>query len=511
LTGFGLKRFGPNDLFPTAPPIRILEHMFEPSAAPKPERPRAGVNAVAAAVPCAGSCAGSFSGSFEIAFVQFSDAVAAMVRSGVPADARALVQVRSRLDQLAALVAEASVRFDTHELWRDEGAGSMRAWLSDACGLSRADASREARRYERLERWPEIATAWINGSLSGAQVDAVVAGVPNRFIGLFAEQAATVVPFLTPLDVVSTAKAIKHWEECAGADDDPDQFRERPSGLYCDRLFDGHMVMQGTFDGTDTAIIEAALRVFDTRDCDPDPGGDPSGDASGLSENAQQSLETRCTPAQRRAAALVEACRFALDHRNGAGEHGRFQPHVSLIVDISELRAAARRVDGTRDSRRGTGVTSEGTDLGASALVALTCDSVVQRVLMAGNKVLDLGREVRTATPAQRRAIIARDLHCRAPGCRTLPKHCEVHHIDHWINGGRTDLDRLVLLCGTHHRLFHRPGYRMELDDQATFTVHAPRGSTRSSIPDRISPPELRLREFGPAHPKRLEPEPPEP
>jgi len=163
LTSFGLKRFGPNDLFPTAPPIRILEQMFEPSAAPKPERPRAGVNAVAAAVPCAGSCAGSFSGSlsgsFEIAFVQFSDAVAAMVRSGVPADARALVQVRSRLDQLAALVAEASVRFDTHELWRDEGAGSMRAWLSDACGLSRADASREARRYERLERWPEIATA----------------------------------------------------------------------------------------------------------------------------------------------------------------------------------------------------------------------------------------------------------------------------------------------------------------------------------------------------------------
>jgi hypothetical protein len=42
-----------------------------------------------------------------------------MVRSGVPADARALVQLRTRLDQLAALVAEASVRFDTHELWRD--------------------------------------------------------------------------------------------------------------------------------------------------------------------------------------------------------------------------------------------------------------------------------------------------------------------------------------------------------------------------------------------------------
>ena len=127
----------------------------------------------------------------------------------------------------------------------------------------------------------------------------------------------------------------------------------------------------------------------------------------------------------------------------------------------------------------------EGTELDATAVALLTCDSVLQRVMTSGNRILQLGRETRTASLPQRRAIIARDHHCRAPGCRTQPAHCDVHHVDHWINGGRTDVDRMVLLCGTHHRLFHRPGYRMELDEDATLTIHAPTGWTRSTTPPR--------------------------
>jgi hypothetical protein len=214
---------------------------------------------------------------------------------------------------------------------------------------------------------------------------------------------------------------------------------------------------------------------------------------------------------KRNADALVEVCKFALSHRDGAGESGRFVPHVSLIVDIAELRASALRGAGVRSQaglervaeargwsaaerswftdalhRHGDAVSADGSELDATAVATLTCDSVVQRVFMAGSKLLNLGREVRTATAAQRRAIVARDRHCRAPGCRTKPKNCDVHHIDHWINGGRTDVERMVLLCGTHHREFHKPGYRMELSDQAEFTVRSPRGWSRSSVPERV-------------------------
>ena len=32
-------------------------------------------------------------------------------------------------------------------------------------------------------------------------------------------------------------------------------------------------------------------------------------------------------------------------------------------------------------------------------------------------------------------------------------------HIQHWINGGRTDLDNLVSLCPYHHKVVHDRGY----------------------------------------------------
>ena len=434
--------------------------------------------------------------SFDVAFAQFTEAVSALISSGVPADAAALVSMRTQLDTLAALMCEAELRFDTHELWRDEGSGSLRAWLADAYGLSRKDASRLARRAERLESWPEVVEAWSHGRLSGTQVDVVVATVPSRFVSVFADHAAEVVQVLEPLDAVQTEIAMRQWVKCAEAADGPEQFTERPSGVYLDTTFDGQVSLQGHLSQAEAAIVQSALRVFDVPD-ELDDNGEVVGERRSLGK--------------RNADALVEICRFALSHRDGAGESGRFVPHVSLVVDVNELRASALRGAGvctqagleelaeTRGwsaaerawftdalHRHGSGVTHEGELLDATAVGTLTCDSVVQRILVAGSKVLEMGREVRTATPSQRRAIIARDRHCRAPGCRTKPKHCDVHHIDHWINGGRTDVDRMVLLCGTHHREFHKPGYRMELDDQAVFTVRSPRGWNRSSAPERL-------------------------
>ena len=434
--------------------------------------------------------------SFDVAFAQLSCAITSMGASGVPADAQVLKSLRKQIDQLSALTVEAEVRFDQSQLWRDEGAGSLRAWLVDACGLSRREATRMARRADRLETWPDVLEAWKSGDLSGAQVDVVVASVPARFVNEFAVQAPDVVRVLAPLDVAQTEVAMRQWVRCAEAADGVEDFSERPSGVYLDTLLDGRVVVQGQLNPTEAAIVEAALRVFDVPES-VDETGEFIGDPRSL--------------AKRNADALVEICNFALSHREGTGDSGRFVPHVSLIVDIAELRASALRGAGVRSQaglervaaargwsaaerswftdalhRHGNAVNADGSELNATAVATLTCDSVVQRVLMAGSKVLNLGREVRTATAAQRRAIVARDRHCRAPGCRIKPKHCDVHHIDHWINGGRTDVGRMVLLCGTHHREFHKPGYRMELSDQAEFTVYSPKGWTRSSVPERV-------------------------
>ena len=421
------------------------------------------VGVVEAFADASSASARSVDAGFDAGFAMLVDAVGAIWCSGVPADARSLVAMRGQLDALHAVVAEAEVRFDAGEVWRAEGAGSMRGWFADACGLPAKEASLAARRVGRLGVWPAVAAAWRSGVLAGSQVDVVVAAVPDRFVSLFAEQAADVVRVLAPLDAAGTRFAMRRWVRSAEAAEGAEQECERPSGVRLESLLDGRSALSGDLCPADAAVLAATFRVFDVSD-PVDDSGELIGEPRSLS--------------QRNADALVAACRFALAHRDGPGDTGRFLPHVSLVVDVHELRAAAAH------DHRAVGFTVDGTELDATALGFVTCDSVVQRVMKAGDVVLNMGREVRTATPAQRKAIIARDHHCRAPGCHTRPRFCDVHHVDHWINGGRTDVHRMVLLCGTHHREFHRPGYRMELDDHARFTVHAPKGWTRSTVPD---------------------------
>ena len=46
--------------------------------------------------------------------------------------------------------------------------------------------------------------------------------------------------------------------------------------------------------------------------------------------------------------------------------------------------------------------------------------------------------------PVAATQVIARDRHCRFPGCRRPARWCDAHHIIHWLDLGPTDLDNLI-------------------------------------------------------------------
>ena len=106
----------------------------------------------------------------------------------------------------------------------------------------------------------------------------------------------------------------------------------------------------------------------------------------------------------------------------------------------------------------------------------MACDCSVVRVLLAADSsVIDVGRSTRKISSALRRGIKARDGGCRWPGCDRPAYWSEVHHLQHWVNGGPTELGNLVLLCYHHHRKVHEGGWQLvKTDDGRLLTIAPP-------------------------------------
>jgi hypothetical protein len=74
---------------------------------------------------------------------------------------------------------------------------------------------------------------------------------------------------------------------------------------------------------------------------------------------------------------------------------------------------------------------------------------------------------------------LTKDRGCSAPGCTAPGYQCEVHHVEEWAAGGRTDIDDLTFACRPDHRLLTPGGWT---------TRKHPDGTT-----EWIPPPQLPL------------------
>ncbi|MDO5697650.1 MAG: DUF222 domain-containing protein [Dermatophilus congolensis] len=166
------------------------------------------------------------------------------------------------------------------------------------------------------------------------------------------------------------------------------------------------------------------------------------------------------TPGQRRADALVTLAGLATrydDDTVGVGPKAKI--YVTISHDTLRTHLDSAGID-PATGPRGVGVTEHGQVLTPAEARMLACDAgIIPIVLGSAGEVLDVGREKRLATPAQRAALVARDKHCSFPGCDAPPSWCEAHHLREWDDGGPTDLLNLALLCRHHHRETHMKGH----------------------------------------------------
>lgn len=158
------------------------------------------------------------------------------------------------------------------------------------------------------------------------------------------------------------------------------------------------------------------------------------------------------TTSQRRADALGDLGRSFLEG-TGSPIVGGERPHINVHVDLAALNG---RGGGRHE-------TEDRFVIDPESVRQLACDASVSRIVFGPeSEVLDVGRKTRTIPAGLRRAVVARDRHCVAPGCRRSAKWCDVHHIISWADGGETVIDNLCLLCRFHHTQMHLGMLKLE-------------------------------------------------
>src|SRR3954447_311470 len=151
--------------------------------------------------------------------------------------------------------------------------------------------------------------------------------------------------------------------------------------------------------------------------------------------------------------AFVEGCRRLMTAEVLPASHGA-TPRLIVTMTLHDLKEGI-----------GSATVATGEHLSATAVRRLACDcDVIPMVLGTTGEILDVGRSARLVNMALWLALIARDKHCSFPGCRRFPIACDAHHVQHWVDGGRTSLDNVALLCRAHHTMIHNTPWEIRMD-----------------------------------------------
>lgn len=173
--------------------------------------------------------------------------------------------------------------------------------------------------------------------------------------------------------------------------------------------------------------------------------------------------------------AAIEGALHRAAHRVAPSEEEAWDRRGARMADALEAVATGGsggragqptmvvHVDGAVLSGEGDGIaeTDSGVQLTNDAVERLACHAKVRWVKEEDGRPVDIGRSGRRVGGALEDLVRFRDRSCRFPGC-DRDWSAQAHHIKHWIRGGPTTLDNLVLLCGTHHRMVHRGRWRIE-------------------------------------------------
>ena len=342
--------------------------------------------------------------------------------------------------------------------------------LRDAAGVSERDARRMVRSAEKAREHADVLEALSEGGINAAQAEALCdARVPD---GVRAELVAAAAGE----DTDATRRRVRRAEADHSVETPMERF-ERQRQARCagwQRDHEGMLRLWAKFDPEVGAAVEAGLEALrrqywlDDKQVRSGRRTPAQRDADVLAYAlAGITLTDTDTAAVDRLRALAHPDSYPADEATAGDEilttERRLPPaQISVLIGLDTLR-------GKTDAM---GLTDAGVELPPEIVRRLACDAdVIPMILSGPGGPADVGRSARTVPLRLRRLLIARDKRCRWPGCAEPPSRCDAHHVHHWIDGGRTDLNNLVLLCHRHHHHLHQHGCKMISQPDGTWTT----------------------------------------
>lgn len=306
---------------------------------------------------------------------------------------------------------------DQRQSWMADGATSLTDWVAAKLRVRHKTARRLVTVSRRLVDLPILSERFAAGDLSLDQVDAISEmATPESEAGLIEETIA-----------LSNAALDRLARRRRGISDDVEKsVWERRQLVRQWNLDESELRFHGRLPGAEGRVFDEAI--------DSRVDRMPPNSETGLFDSLQM----------RAADALIE-----LAASDGGGSVA--PTHVTVFTDVAALT--------TED--HGYAELDNMAPLSNETAQRLACDALVEPVLKDGSRVVGVGRRRRTVPGWLRRLVYERDGgRCQHPGCRNT-RWLQVHHIIAWAQGGPTDLDNLILLCGVHHRWVHERGWHI--------------------------------------------------
>ena len=328
------------------------------------------------------------------------------------------------IQALTAAQAEDVALLDELDGWRGDGRRDCLDWVSCTLGCSLHNARALLAAGQAVRELPEIGDAFAAGELSVDKMKLLAPTVAVADEGTWVTTARE----SSPAELARRCREARNAER-TGTERDRAQRAQRHLHAWYDE--ENMFRISGALPSYEGAIVQIALHRFEERlrdanRIDLDPPDDPG--------------------AARKADALVWICEAVLGEPGSTDTPCPPPARIVVHADYDVLTGA---------NPAGRGHLEDGPALSTPTLRRLGCDATVKTLIERDGEVIATGREKRIVPPALKLKVQCRDGICVYPGCPRPASRCEAHHLDHWADGGRTELWNLAALCKGHHTRHH--------------------------------------------------------